>query len=146
MSNKFFYTKKIETNSSFSRAVYYNEASHELAFYMTNGGFVVYVNVPGQVFDNLAKSNSIGSYYNDNIKNVFKNKFGQTVYSFDVQKADNEVQDVTKATKANVFVVTGVETKEVQASILASSMDEAIKIFQNSHRDALVKEVTLKIV
>lgn len=58
--------------SSAIKAVEYHPHSHALDVYFTTGKTVQYKDVPKDVYQSLIDSDSVGTYFNFNIRNNYK--------------------------------------------------------------------------
>lgn len=60
--------------SSWITAMFYNKDNRELMIETASGNNYIYINVPLSVVNDLSLANSVGSYFNANIKNVYLTK------------------------------------------------------------------------
>lgn len=135
----FEYTDLTGLDSSWMKAAYYNEQSGELAVEMKDGRSYVYAKVPASALDGLADAFSAGSYYNRYIQGRYTNVYGGPV----TMKYERlEVSAKMAETKTKTYTVRAIVPFEAQ--IEASSLDEAVRLFAESHND--VKGVTIKEV
>lgn len=63
--------KRIRVSSSTISALHYSEVSHTLRVWFTNGAVYDYYKVPPEEYENLVHAGSIGSHYNEFIKNLY---------------------------------------------------------------------------
>jgi len=57
--------------SSVIAAIEYNKETNELIVYWNRGGQQSYYNVPKEVFDNFLNADSVGVFFNANIKGKY---------------------------------------------------------------------------
>lgn len=63
--------KRVHVNSSTISALHYSEVSRTLRVWFTNGTAYDYYKVPFDEYENLLYAGSIGSHYNEFIKNLY---------------------------------------------------------------------------
>lgn len=132
MSEKILYTDISGVESSLCRVIAYHRGNNELIILMNNGGVAVYKGVSLGVYQMLAKSDSVGAFYNSSIKGFYTSKFGGTVYNYDIAVDESFGQK-------QEFVVRGVIP--VKETLSATSEDEARETFEGLHPGVFVTEV-----
>lgn len=63
--------KRVQVDSSTIAALHYGELQGTLRVWFTNGTVYDYYKVPFEEYENLLHAGSIGSHYNDFIKNLY---------------------------------------------------------------------------
>lgn len=139
MPIEFVYTDQSALNSSWLNRAYYNSVTRELAVVTRGLDSYIYEDVDWATFEDLIKVISPGSYYNTRIRGSFDNKYGAAVLAIfkTEEKKTVAIEAKTKTFTVRAFV-------PFEAQIEASSLDEAVKIFNESHTD--VPGVTIKEV
>jgi hypothetical protein len=138
----FEYTDKADLDSSWLKAAYYNTVNGDLAVEMKNGQSYAYMGVPLDTFNSFARSFSAGSFYNRNIQGKFSNIYGGPV-NMKYGKME-ELEPVKSAAPTKTYTVRAIVPFEAQ--IEASSLDEAVRLFTESHNDVkgvMIKEVVV---
>ncbi|AVD99331.1 hypothetical protein SEA_BILLNYE_158 [Streptomyces phage BillNye] len=136
----FEYTDFSEVASSLVKRAYFNAKNGEMAVVLA-GGTYVYQDVSYRTFSDLIEDISPGSYYNRNVKGAYKNKYNGGLYAVDFQPLEEDDEPVT-ASNTKVYTVRAFVPFEAQVE--ASSLDEAVRLFAESHND--VPGVTIKEV
>ncbi|QIN94128.1 hypothetical protein PP459_gp105 [Streptomyces phage Wakanda] len=132
----FEYTDKAELASSWIRAAYYNSENGELAVEMKNGQSYVYMGVEPDTIKAFGNAYSAGSFYNTKVQGKFPNVYGGAV-TMKYGKMETMTAKNTRTYTVRAIV-------PFEAQIEASSLDEAVRLFVESHSD--VKGVTIKEV
>jgi hypothetical protein len=135
----FEYTDKTDLDSSWLKAAYYNTVTGELAVEMSNGSSYAYTNVPSKIFAGIRQSISAGSYYNRNIQGQYTNAYGGSVWM-----TYGIMEELVPVAEQKTFTVRA--TVEFEASVTASDLDEAVKVFLESNKDVpgiKIKEVVV---
>jgi len=143
MSETFEYTEKDQLSSTWLKECHYNKVTLELAVTMKNNKTYVYTNVPWDVYEDLVKVYSAGTYYNDYIRGIYNNKHGDAIFVSAFQKyTETEVRKMQ--TERRRFVVRAEVVLE--HSVMAGSIEEAVEIFKQTlgnKGEIKVKEVVV---
>ncbi len=139
MSVNFVYTSESDLDSSWLNRAYYNSDTREMAVVTRDLDSYIYEDVEYARFEDLVKVKSPGSYYNRFIRGLYTNKYLSPVPAYFTK--NEEKKAVAEQKKFTVRA-----TVEFEASVTASSLDEAVKVFLESNQDVpgiKIKEVVV---
>jgi phosphoribosylamine-glycine ligase len=128
------------TGSTNLEAVYHDRDTGNLYVEFLNGTIAGYRNVPQTTYRGLASATSRGGYYNANVKGKFTGIDTSNVDDFEKRSYTSTVSISGQTT----YVVRG--SAEVEITIVANSVDEAVAKAKEKSKTLKVTEVAVKFV
>ncbi len=147
---KFEYTHWFDADSSFVKAVYYNEKNYTLAVefqsYVYDSPVALYGAVPKEIYGRMSNAESVGSFYNQTIKPGYPNLSNGTIYNVDYvnvgEAKGNEGQKVATPEPMRYRVKGYVRHA---GNFTAGSLDEARELFLDSLKEDGYDETDLAV-